>query len=135
MNTPHYDYIILGGGLAGLSLAYHLIHSPLRDRSILIVEPDDKARNDRTFCFWADRPTPFDSLVYRAWDRIRIVDETDQRTLDLGPYRYQMIRSLDFYRHVREVLAAHSNVEFVRDAADRIDEADEAAEDEADEAE
>jgi lycopene beta-cyclase len=127
MNTPHYDYLILGGGLAGLSLAYHLIHSPLRDRSIVIVEPDDKTRNDRTFCFWADRPTPFDSLVYRAWDQIRIIDETAQRTLDLGPYRYQMIRSLDFYRHVREVLAAHPSVEFVRGAADRIDEAEDGA--------
>jgi lycopene beta-cyclase len=123
----HYDYIILGGGLAGLSLAYHLIHSPLRERSILIVEPDDKDRNDRTFCFWSDRPTPFDAIVYRAWDQVQIVDEIGRRTIDIAPYRYQMIRGLDFYRHVREVLAAHPNVEFLHGAADRIDEAGDGA--------
>jgi lycopene beta-cyclase len=44
----HYDFILAGGGLAGLSLACHLANSPLRDRSILIVDPDTKERNDRT---------------------------------------------------------------------------------------
>jgi lycopene beta-cyclase len=34
----HYDLIIAGGGAAGLSLAYHLLLSPLRNRSILIVD-------------------------------------------------------------------------------------------------
>ena len=29
--TNHYDYILAGGGLAGLSLACHLVNSPLRD--------------------------------------------------------------------------------------------------------
>lgn len=33
-----YDFIIAGGGAAGLSLAYHLMRSPLRERSILIVD-------------------------------------------------------------------------------------------------
>jgi lycopene beta-cyclase len=123
----HYDYIILGGGLAGLSLAYHLIHSPLADRSILIVEPDDKDRNDRTFCYWSDRPTPFDALVHRSWDQIRIVDEHEQRSLDLGAYRYQMIRSLDFYQHVRDTLAACPNVTWLQGAANQVEETAEGA--------
>ncbi len=122
MNTQ-YDYIILGGGLAGLSLAYHLTHSPLHDCSILIVEPDDKDRNDRTFCFWSDRTSPFDALIHRSWDQIRIIDEHEQRAFDLGNYRYRMIRSLDFYRHTREVLAVHANVTFVHGVADHIEEA------------
>ncbi len=125
--SNHYDYIILGGGLAGLSLAYHLIHSPLADRSILIVEPDDKDRNDRTFCYWSDRPTSFDALVHRSWDQIRIIDEHEQRSIDLGAYRYQMIRSLDFYRHVREALAAHPTVTWLKGAADHVEETAEGA--------
>jgi lycopene beta-cyclase len=125
--NDHYDYIILGGGLAGLSLAYHLLHSPLADRSILIVEPDDKDRNDRTFCYWSDRPTPFDDIIHRSWDQIRIIDEHEQRSIDLGAYRYQMIRSLDFYRHVRATLAAHPNVTWLQGAADRVEEATEGA--------
>jgi lycopene beta-cyclase len=125
--NARYDYIILGGGLAGLSLAYHLINSPLRDRSILIVEPDDKDRNDRTFCFWSDRPTPFDEIIHRSWDQIRIIDEHEQRSIDLGAYRYQMIRSLDFYRHVRDVLAVHPIVTLLHGAADHVEETAEGA--------
>jgi lycopene beta-cyclase len=41
-----YDVIIAGGGAAGLSLAYHLVRSPLRDCSILIVEKEAKDQND-----------------------------------------------------------------------------------------
>lgn len=122
-----YDTIILGGGLAGLSLAYQLIHSPLRHCSILIVEPDDKDRNDRTFCFWSDQTSPFDGIIHRSWDQIRLIDERQPYTIDLGRYRYHMIRSLDFYQHTREVLAAHANVAFVRGEADRVDEAAEGA--------
>ena len=34
---PGYDFIIVGAGAAGRSLAYHLAHSPLRDAAILLV--------------------------------------------------------------------------------------------------
>ena len=47
-----FDFIIAGGGAAGLSLAYQLIHSPLRDRTILIVDKGAKNQNDRTWAFW-----------------------------------------------------------------------------------
>jgi 2-polyprenyl-6-methoxyphenol hydroxylase-like FAD-dependent oxidoreductase len=40
----HYDFIMAGGGLAGLSLAYHLVRSPLRDRSILVVDRDAESQ-------------------------------------------------------------------------------------------
>ncbi|NCC33692.1 MAG: FAD-dependent oxidoreductase, partial [Chloroflexia bacterium] len=53
----HYDVIIAGGGAAGLSLAYQLINSPLRDYSILVIDKGNKQRNDRTWAFWTDQPT------------------------------------------------------------------------------
>ena len=122
-----HDFILAGGGLAGLSLAYHLIHSPLRDRSILIIDRDAKDRNDRTWCFWADQPTPFDDIAYRAWDRLRFVGEDFERVFHLGAYRYRMVRGIDFYRFVLGELAARPNVTFVQSAVDRVEDgADEA---------
>ncbi|HET7089410.1 MAG TPA: lycopene cyclase family protein [Anaerolineae bacterium] len=123
----HYDFIMAGGGLAGLSLAYHLIHSSLRESSILIIDKDTKDRNDRTWCFWTDRPTPFDDIIFRSWDRLRFVGEGFERVIDLGAYRYQMIRGIDFYRHVRQALSTRANVEFVRGAIDRIEDGADAA--------
>ena len=61
-----YDYAILGGGAAGLSLALALVRSPLKAGSILIVEKDAKNTNDRTWCFWSDVPTPLDRIAYQS---------------------------------------------------------------------
>ena len=79
--TPHslrlsgerYDFIIAGGGAAGLSLALHLARSSLRDRSIVIIDQNAEARSDRTWSFWTNRPTLFDEAVCRSWNRLRIV--------------------------------------------------------------
>ena len=97
----HYDFIIAGGGCAGLSLAYQLIHSPLRDRSILIIDRDDKDQNDRTWAFWTDRPTPFQPVVHREWHRLRFITEAGEHLIPTDPWRYVMIRGDDWYRHIR----------------------------------
>ncbi|HSD85181.1 MAG TPA: lycopene cyclase family protein, partial [Anaerolineae bacterium] len=43
------------------------------------------------------------------------------REFDLAPYRYQMIRGLDFYNFTRERLAQCANVTFVRGDIDRVE--------------
>ncbi len=117
----HYDFILAGGGLAGLSLAYHLINSPLRARSILIVDKDAKQQNDRTWCFWEEQPTLFDGIAYRVWPRLRFVSDDFAREYDLAPYRYQMIRGIDFDTFTREKLSQCSKVAFLRGNIDRVE--------------
>jgi len=112
-----YDYAILGGGAAGLSLALALVRSPLKDRYILIVEKDGKDSNDRTWCFWSDAPTPLDGIAARVWSRLRFQSPGADRTFDLQPFRYQMVRGLDFYRSARLELEQH-HVTFVRAAGE-----------------
>jgi len=111
------DYAILGGGAAGLSLALALVRSPLRDRSILIVEKDAKDTNDRTWCFWTDAPSPLDGIATHVWPRLRFRDAAVDRTYELGPLRYEMVRGVDFYRSAREELGRH-NVTFLRGAGE-----------------
>lgn len=120
MNRP-YDFIIGGGGLAGLSLAYHLIQSDLRDRAILIIDPRRKDQNDRTWCFWANQPTRFDEIVCRSWDQLQFKSDDWERVIDLQAYRYKMIRGIDFYRFAQSELAARGNVEFAQECVDRIE--------------
>ncbi|MCZ7542384.1 MAG: lycopene cyclase family protein [Anaerolineae bacterium] len=122
MSDPHYDIILAGGGVAGLTLAHYLVNSPLRDRSILIVDEEVKDRNDVTLSFWADRPTPFDDIVYRAWDAFNIVSDGGYvRTLDLRQYRYKTIRGIDFYYYIQQALAALPNVTMRLGTVDRVE--------------
>jgi lycopene beta-cyclase len=123
----HYDIIVAGGGAAGLSLAYQLINSPLRDRSILVIDKGNKTQNDRTWAFWTDAPTPFEAIVYRSWDQLHLADDDGEQRIDLTGYRYQMIRGVDFYRFVRTALESCPNVTLLQATIDRIVDSPDAA--------
>ena len=122
-----FDFIIAGGGAAGLSLAYQLIHSPLRDRTILIVDKGAKNQNDRTWAFWTDEPTPFESIVYRSWEQLQLADDDSAQLIDLKSYRYQVIRGIDFYQFVHASLAESPNVTMLEATIDRIEDGPERA--------
>jgi lycopene beta-cyclase len=105
--TPAFDYLLVGGGAAGLSLAYHLAQEPrLAAKRVLLIEPEAKDHNDRTWSFWADEPTPFDGLAVGEWRQIAFRSPGFERVFDLGQYCYRTIRGLDFYQFVRQALAA-----------------------------
>lgn len=115
-----YDFIIAGGGMAGLSLAYHLSQSPLRNRSILILDRDQKNRNDRTWCFWEREVGPFEPVLFRTWNTVNFHGTTYAGPLDLGDYRYKMLRGIDFYQFVQAELAKHPNIEHKQVTINRI---------------
>jgi len=116
----HYDYIIAGGGMAGLSLAYYLSQSPLRDRKVLMLDRESKNRNDRTWCFWEKGEGPYESILYRTWDTVEFYGTTFSGPLDMGGYRYKMLRGIDFYQFMQEKLAALPNLTIRQATIDRI---------------
>src|SRR6266702_3458968 len=122
-----YDIIIAGGGAAGLSLAYHLLHSPLHDRRALIVEKEAKDQNDRTWSFWTDRPTPFDDIVYRSWSQLQVLGNHFEKSFDLHEYRYNMIRGIDFYRFARQTVSECPHLEFLQGTVELIKDVDQQA--------
>jgi lycopene beta-cyclase len=105
-STLTYDYLLIGGGAAGLSLAYYLAQEPrLTAKRVLLIEPEVKDQNDRTWSFWANGPTPFDGLAAGEWSKIAFRSPGFERVLDLDEYRYCTIRGLDFYQFIHRELA------------------------------
>lgn len=117
-----YEFVLAGGGMAGLSLAYHLLFSPLQERSILIIDLEEKRKNDRTWCFWDTTPTPYHSIVHKRWTHFRIDSEEYSERFSLEPYDYRMIRGEDFYRFVYDALEAAPNVTFLKARVDDLKE-------------
>ena len=68
-----FDYIIIGGGCAGLSLAYELdVHEKLRDKTLAIIEPRAQYKRDKTWSFWKVNPHNFDDCVKKSWEHFTI---------------------------------------------------------------
>jgi lycopene beta-cyclase len=122
-----YDYILAGGGLAGLSLASYLVEGPLKNRTLLIIDQEPKNKNDRTWCYWSNTPTLFDSLAVQKWGKLRFVSDDFQRTYILEPYTYNLIRGIDLYNATRSKLAALPNVTFVQADVQNIRDAEDLA--------
>ncbi len=116
------DYVIAGGGMAGLSLALALSRSSLSFEQVLIFDLEEKKRNDRTWCFWTDKESDYDSILAHKWSQLSFIHHDYQATIGLGAYSYKMLRGEDFYAYVRSQLSLDKRFEFRYQVVDRISE-------------
>ena len=116
-NTQNtYQYIIAGGGMAGLSLAFYLNQSDkLRNKSILIIDREEKNVNDHTWCFWERSKSPFEEIIFKKWQGVWFHGTKNfSQFLDLQEYTYKMVRGIDFYEHIITQLKQNPNVTFLQ---------------------
>jgi len=110
---PHYDYIITGAGLAGLSLLMRMMQHPFFDKAqILVIDAAQKNTNDRTWCFWEKEPDIFEPIVCKKWEQVSFIAPSYKSELNLSPFVYKMIRGIDLYTHVLSLAANKSNITF-----------------------
>ena len=111
-----FDYIILGGGCAGLSLAYELeIHEKLKNKSLAIIEPREDYKKDKTWSFWKIIPHNFDDCVKKSWDNFSVNIPGKTNYLECKDYPYQSIDSGLFYKKINNKLKENKNVYFFKD--------------------
>ena len=108
----HYNYIFTGSGLAALMTVYEMILSEkFKDKTILLLDADSKKTNDRTWCFW-DNEKLYESIVAKKWDNAWFLNKQLKINLNLKPYKYKMIRGLDFYNLIFEKIKQEKNIVF-----------------------
>ena len=119
----NYDYIIIGAGAAGLLLADALgSDSHFSAKSILIIDKDDKTKNDRTWCFWEKGAGDFDMILHKSWPNIQFAGKQIRLSEKIDPYSYKMLRGIDFYNHFVPKVKAYSNITWVQEEVIQIDE-------------
>ena len=110
-----FDYIIIGGGCAGLSLAYELeVHEKLRDKTLAIIEPRQEYKKDKTWSFWKVVPHNFDDCVKKNWENFSINIPGKTNYLECKNYPYQSIDSGLFYQKINNKLKENKNISFVK---------------------
>lgn len=121
----HFDYIFTGTGLSAMMTVYKMVLSEkFIGKTILLIDEDLKKTNDRTWCFWQKESSIWESVISKKWDTALFANESFKRNLDLIPYQYNQIRSLDFYNFVFEFIKEQKNVTFLNDKVTDINELD-----------
>ncbi len=111
MPSSTYDIAIIGAGAAGLHLALALCRHPFfKEKTILLLEKDGKDQNDRTWCFWENGMGKWEEILTKSWTKGDFYGIAKHQALGLHPYRYKMLRGIEFYRFAKAELAKHRHL-------------------------
>ena len=110
-----FDYIIIGGGCSGLSLAYELdIHKKLENKTLAIIESRNEYKRDKTWSFWKVIDHNFDDCVKKSWNNFSIKILGKSKIIKCDNFLYQSIDSELFYKKIIERLKKNKNINFYK---------------------
>jgi len=114
-----FNYVIIGGGCSGLSLAYELeIHKKLENKTLAIVEPRNEYKRDKTWSFWKVISHNFDDCVKKSWNNFSVKTAQNSKNVKCNEFPYQTIDSKLFYEKIITRLQRNKNIVFFKDVKD-----------------
>jgi lycopene beta-cyclase len=114
MRQNHFDIIITGAGAAGLSLAYRAIKEGVWGNLSVLIVDDGANKAEKTWCFWQNKDSVFESLVFKKWDNFSFYTNQNKHiALKTKDYQYKMIRSVDFFETTLSYLHQQKNITFI----------------------
>ena len=107
----HYDQVIVGAGISGLTLAHHLADVLAPEQRILLLDKDDDP--DYNISFWLDGEAPFAPIMAGSWRRIELRHGQRRTVCPLERYALHAFWRDDFDAYLHAELGAHPNVDLL----------------------
>lgn len=102
-----YDYVIVGAGCSGLSLAVELFHSTPANSSIALIDPRRNYAMDRLWCFWNTHSHRFRDAVRHEWNRWKVRYDGNEVVHESSQYAYQYLPADTFYATALKEIDKH----------------------------
>ena len=104
------DYLFAGAGAsATLMLMSMEKQGLLKDKKIIILDPDTKHINDKTYCFWAEQNEPItihcQHLISQQWSEVSVNRNKQECLL---PQKYFHISGIDVYQELKHIIERHN---------------------------
>ena len=108
--TPYVDYLFAGAGASAILLLMSLDERGLlHGKNIVIVDPDAKLNNDKTYCFWENSDALIvkrcNHLISHQWEKVRVNSNKPQL---FNPMKYYYISSFDLYKVLQKIIEKHN---------------------------
>ena len=108
-NDELLDYLFIGAGASATLMLMSLQRRGLLEgKKCMVLDPDTKKINDKTYCFWATPEEAItsacDKLIDYRWSKVS-VNRSKPETLT--PMTYMQISSLRLYEEMRRILGAY----------------------------
>jgi lycopene beta-cyclase len=120
MSEQNYDYIIAGGGAAGLSLAVRLLSSPLRTKRLLLIDQANPEDN-KTWGFWTRHPEHYNHLSPRIFHHFHVATAGFQKQLSFTPFQYLIIDRQKLYDQARKLFNENHSAIWIEDEISKIE--------------
>jgi len=116
-----FDYIIIGGGCAGLSLAFRMSNEAyFQSKSILLIEPEEKNQNDRTWSYWSKEDNFYNDWAIKNWGELSFKSTEKEIPLDINPYKFYTIRGIDFYNATLPLINSCSQITQIKTRVNKL---------------
>tara|TARA_A100001015_G_scaffold271854_1_gene325864 strand:+ start:129 stop:1289 length:1161 start_codon:yes stop_codon:yes gene_type:complete len=108
----HYNFIIIGGGLSGLSMAIELAKSgKLANQNCLILEARDRYTQDKSWCGWHVFSHHFEDCTAKTWSKWQLSHGGETHVITANRLNYRYIPALSFYEHCLNFIKQHPNID------------------------
>jgi lycopene beta-cyclase len=100
------DYLFAGAGASATLLLMNMEKQGLlKDKKILILDPDAKDDNDKTYCFWAEQNQQLTEscrhLISHQWEKVSVNRNKQESLL---PKKYFHISGIHVYKELRRII-------------------------------
>jgi lycopene beta-cyclase len=109
-NLQIIDYLFAGGGASATLLLMQMEKDGLLlGKSIVIIDPDTKTVNDKTYCFWENANETLvhncQHLISKQWQNVSVNQNTPEELL---PMEYFHISSVDLYNELQKIISRNN---------------------------
>jgi len=111
--NQHFDLVIIGGGCAGLSLAYQLSQFGENCPKTLIIEEREVYTNDRTWCFWDLKEPIHGDLAPYKWKKFTIKNNHMAYEYGCEETPYVMLPSNIFYKNTLSSIRLNTKIQLL----------------------
>lgn len=107
------DYLFVGAGASSTLLLMSMNRRGLlHGKKFLVIDPDFKQINDKTYCFWGTPDEKIsqvcEPLIGHKWSRVSVNRNASE---SLSPMNYMQISSLSLYDRMRSILKEHGTAQ------------------------